>query len=176
MTCGRAPHSEWSTPGRDMFGFFKPRCPLDVREKTWIELRMQWLVERLGFDRICAVEVITPSDEHFPESYSGSDDDVERIFAFVCRQMDVPREAVEMDLYDGQRPSAFLYDSRGSALGLYEPGTLDGVRQKIWIERSQTADPLHLIATTAHELAHCVLLGNGLLTGDEADHEFVTDL
>jgi hypothetical protein len=33
-----------------------------------------------------------------------------------------------------------------------------------------------LISTMAHELAHCVLLGQKWLTGDEADHEFITDL
>ena len=33
-----------------MFGLFKRRCPLDIREKTWVELRLQWLINQLGID------------------------------------------------------------------------------------------------------------------------------
>ncbi|MFN0056597.1 MAG: hypothetical protein ACKV0T_31000 [Planctomycetales bacterium] len=51
-----------------MFGLFSPRCPVDLREKTWIELRMQWLVDRLGLEQIWRVEVITPTNHHFPDS------------------------------------------------------------------------------------------------------------
>ncbi|MBI3864923.1 MAG: hypothetical protein HY290_23855, partial [Planctomycetia bacterium] len=123
-----------------------------------------------------AVEMITPTDEHFPEAYTGCDDDIERIFAFVCRQMDVPRETVDLALFEGEERPRFLDDGRSSPVGLYQLPGDNAARQTVWIKRSQCADPLHLIATAAHELAHCILLGNGLLTSAEADHEFVTDL
>jgi len=159
-----------------MFGMFNPRCPLNIREKTWIELRMQWLVDRLSFDRLASVEILTPSDAHFPEAYSGSDEQIERVFSFLCRQVGVLRDSVDFQVFAGVRPSLYIYDSRNTALGLYEPRSDDSSRQTVWVERSQTADLAHLIATAAHELAHCVLLGNRLLTDAEGDHEFVTDL
>ena len=159
-----------------MFGLFRPRCPLDIREKTWVELRMQWLVDRLGFEQMRTVEVVTPSDKHFPDSYSGTDQEVERVFGQVCDQMRVPRESVELSLFDGVRPSPYILDPRGTALGLYEQRTAENQRHTIWIERKQTDELLHFIGTVAHELAHCILLGDGLLTDAEADHEFITDL
>lgn len=159
-----------------MFGLFSPRCPLNIREKTWVELRMKWLVDRLGFDRLQSVDVITPSDKHFPDSYSGSDQEVEHIFGRVCDQMGVPRESVELALFDGSRHSPYIDDNRGTPLGLYEQRTAEAQRHTVWIERTQTPDLVRVIATAAHELAHCILLGDGLLTDSEADHEFVTDL
>jgi hypothetical protein len=159
-----------------MFGLFTTRCPIDLREKTWVELRMQWLIDRFGFERLRKVEIVTPSDAHFPEAYSGTDDDVERILEQVCRRMGVRRDAIEFQLFAGVRPSAYLYDLRATPLGVFEVRTDDMERHRVWIERSQVIDPLHLVSTAAHELAHSVLLGDRLLTGDEADHEFVTDL
>ena len=38
------------------------------------------------------------------------------------------------------------------------------------------ADPPALVATLIHEACHDLLLGAGRLTGDEPDHELVTDL
>lgn len=159
-----------------MFGLFTPRCPIDLREKTWIELRMQWLIDRLASENLRSIEMITPSDEHFPDAYTGAEGEVERVFGYVCDQMGVPRESVELALFDGVRPSPFIYDGRGTALGVYEQRSAETSRHTVWIERKLTAEPLRLIATAAHELAHCILLGNGLLTGSEADHEFITDL
>jgi hypothetical protein len=44
------------------------------------------------------------------------------------------------------------------------------------VVQSQLADPQSLVATLAHELAHELLLGGGLLSPDAPDHEWVTDL
>jgi hypothetical protein len=159
-----------------MFGFLARRCPLDVREKTWVELRMQWLVDRLGFERLQTAEVLTPTDRHFPEDYHGTDEDIGRIFDRVCDQMKIGRETVRYELFTGSRPSPYIADDRVSALGVYEQRTEQTERHTIWIERSQASDPMMLVATVAHELAHSILLGEGLLTAEDADHEFVTDL
>ncbi|MBS0263212.1 MAG: hypothetical protein JSS02_14805 [Planctomycetes bacterium] len=159
-----------------MFGFFKPRCPIDIREKTWIELRMQWLLERLGAERIAEVEVLTPSPAHFPEAYSGSAADVERIFTLVCERMGVRRNSVELKIFAGARPNPQVLNQNSVALGLYESRESDSDDHKIWIAKQQTEDPANLIATAAHELAHCLLLGGNLLQSADLDHEFITDL
>ncbi len=159
-----------------MLGFLSSRCPLDAREKTWVELRMQWLAERLGFERLRTVEVLTPTDRHFPEDYHGTDADVERIFHRVREWMGIDRNTVCCEMFSGSRPSSYLVDDRGTALGLYQQRDDGADRHKIWIERSQARDPMMVVATVAHELAHSILLGENLLTSADADHEFVTDL
>ncbi len=37
-----------------MFGLFAPKCPLDTKNKTWVERRMLWLARRFGLDRVTA--------------------------------------------------------------------------------------------------------------------------
>ena len=44
------------------------------------------------------------------------------------------------------------------------------------LAESQLSDPERLVATIAHELAHDILLGGGLITVQEEDHEPLTDL
>jgi hypothetical protein len=136
---------------------------------------MQWLVDRIGSEKLQAVEVLTPTNQHFPEDYHGTDDDIARIFNQICERMGVPRMSVEMSLFDGSHDS---YDTgdRTSALGAYERRNATTGCQTVWIDRSQAADPMRLVATVAHELAHCILLGDDLLTDHDADHEFITDL
>ena len=51
-----------------------------------------------------------------------------------------------------------------------------GEQSVIRIAKSQLAEPARLIATLAHELAHELLLGGGLLSASATDHEWVTDL
>lgn len=159
-----------------MFGWFSPRCPLDVREKTWIELRMHWLVERFGKASIQRVDVITPSDEFLPDSYSGRVDEVEQLFLRVCDWIGVSHNVVELKLFDEAIPSSYLADSRVSPLGVYTQRKSPGERHIVWVQRSQVEDPLQFVATAAHELAHCILLGDEWLNDSVGDHEFITDL
>ena len=46
----------------------------------------------------------------------------------------------------------------------------------MWIEVDNLNDPLALVATMAHELAHVHLLGHGRISAEEDDHEPLTDL
>jgi hypothetical protein len=159
-----------------MFGLFRPRCPLNAREKTWLELRMDWLVRQIGFEKFHQIEVVTPTDRYFPERYSGSEQDIERIFRQVCTSMAVPRESIDLQVFDGSHPPPVLVDGRSDALGLYQRPDGAGGTQVVWINRSETTNPMSLVATMAHELAHSILLGQEWLTPQDADHEFVTDL
>jgi hypothetical protein len=63
-------------------------------------------------------------------------------------------------------------DDMPNAAGMYEKGE----RTKIHVAESQLEDLETLIATLAHESAHALLLGQDRLTGEEKDHEHVTDL
>lgn len=159
-----------------MFGLFRPRCPINIREKTWIELRMQWLIDRLGFDALQRVEVITPSDTFFPEAYNGSEQDLRRLFHQVCGYLQAPHERIELKFFTQGRRDEMPSALKQGAAGLFERSEADGGKSTIWLEQSSAADPMKVIATLAHELSHHVLLEGRWLTGEETDHEFVTDL
>ena len=125
---------------------------------------MHWLAQQLGLERMLRTAVLVPTDECFPDDFDGSAHDAERLKALLCNHMqinpqDVPLRIVE----DEQMPRA---------VGHYDQEHDPVIR----IARSQLGDTEGLIATLAHELAHEVLLGRKLLTGEEPDHEWVTDL
>lgn len=148
-----------------MFRWFTPRCPIDPREKVWTERRMQWLARQFGIARLREAEVVLPTTEHFPDPFSGTADDVQRLLERVCRVMRIDPGSLRLRLHaDEEMPGAS---------GLYEEA--DGTAM-IRLAKSQIEHPECLVATLAHELSHFLLRGGNLLTADEPDHEYVTDL
>ncbi len=147
-----------------MLGWLKPTCPIDLREKVWTEQRLGWLVEQFGLERMLQAEMILPTDRYFPEPFVGTQNDARVVLDRVCGYMQVDSTRIVLKFYpDEDRPDAS---------GLYVPGQ----RATIPIAESQLEDQERLIATLAHEVALDLLLGDGLLTGQEEDHERVTDL
>jgi hypothetical protein len=147
-----------------MFDWFEPRCPLATAEKLWTESHMRWLAGKLGFDRLVSSEVILPEDRFFPESYSRDPDGARTIFNRVCGYMKLDPDRYDLHIMPDE-------SIRGAA-GLYHQSE----RPEILLAHSQLADPERLVATIAHELAHDILLGGGLITREEDDHEPITDL
>jgi hypothetical protein len=126
---------------------------------------MRWLADRLGIDRLLKAQVILPTDEHFPDPYHEDLESARRIMHRLCGYMCVDPSAVQLEVCsDEQMPAA---------VGHYDHQS--GPRT-VRVAESQLADPEKLAATLAHELAHEILLGGGLLSGDVPDHEWVTDL
>jgi hypothetical protein len=146
-----------------MFGWFSPQCPLNTQEKTWTEFRMRWLVQQLGIERLLRAEVILPTEEYFPDPYRGTLEDARRIMQRLCGYMGVDPHKLQLELFSDQL--------HPRSLGIY-----DGENRRVWAAESLLADPQALAATLAHELAHDILLGGGLLTTAEPDCEEVTDL
>lgn len=144
--------------------WFVPPCPVDTHTKTWVERRMRWLADRFGPDRLRTVAVVLPTDEFFPDRYTPDEDGCRGCLLRMCGYMGVPPESVHLQIVDDEHMP--------DAAGLYQMRE----RSVICLARSQLADPMRLMATVAHELAHELLMKGGHLTGDEADHEQVTDL
>jgi HEAT repeats len=148
-----------------MLGWFAPRCPVNTVDKTWAETRMRWLADRLGIDRLLKAQVILPTDEHFPDPYGGDLESVRRMMDRLCGYLGLEPGAVKLEVCsDEQMPGATGHYDRVSG-----PTT-------VRVAESQLADAEKLAATLAHELAHEILLGRGLLSRDAPDHEWVTDL
>ena len=149
-----------------MFGWFQPSCPVDLCDKIWVEQRLAWLVARFGTQRILGAPRILPTREFFPDPYGGVSDDLPELFGRVCEYMGADAKRFDVAL--------FTERDRSDALGLYT--CEKGGRPKISLLDSLLPDQEAAIATLSHEVAHDLLLGAGLLTGDEPDHENLTDL
>lgn len=144
-----------------VFGLFSPKPPLGPQEKAWVEVRMAWLAEQFGFDRMRRAEVIVPSDRHFPDAYDATPDAARRYLDRICRYMDIDPSQIELRV--------LAKDDMPGAAGLFEPGL-------VYVADTQLDDPEALVATLAHELAHELLYRANLLQDGEPDFEWVTDL
>jgi HEAT repeat protein len=149
-----------------MFGWFRPRCPVDPPDKVWIERRMTWLAHVLGLERCRDSQVVLLTTEFFPDPYNGEESEVRPLLNRVCGYMGVDPGRFDLGFFD-ENP-----DDDRDALGVY----LGGKRERIEINRSELADPMSLVGTIAHELAHAILLGEGHIARDVPDQEYVTDL
>jgi hypothetical protein len=156
-----------------MFGWFGPRCPVSAEDKVWAEERLRWLAAHFGLERLRSAAVVLPTPEFFPEPYGGTEADGRVVFERVCRRLKLDPGSVPMEFFAEDRAPPWLGEGRHEgAAGLYENA---GWARRIQIERSALSDPVILIATAAHELAHLLLGGSSFAEGDE-DHEKLTDL
>src|SRR5438445_89739 len=113
-----------------MFGWFSARCPLDTWEMTWTEMRMRWLADQFGLDRLRTAEVILPTDDYFPDPYQGTTREVRRLMRRLCGFMDIEPDSVELEICeDLQLPEA---------AGHYDAS---GRRPVVRVAQSQLADP-----------------------------------
>ena len=159
-----------------MFGWLQPQCPLASEDLKWIERRMTWLCDEFGIARLLGITVILPTSEYFPEPFESTAPGVRTLLDRTCRYMDVDPSRVQLDFFSQHKSVAFntdLIDPRSGAAGLYDE---QSGRITIWLETSTLSDPFNVVATLAHELGHVHLLGDGRLSGEEPDHEPLTDL
>jgi hypothetical protein len=158
---------------------FAPSCPVEDRERTWIEDSIEWFGSQFG-DGPLSAPVILPTSEFFPPPYSGSEKDVRAAVGKVAGYMGVHAEvSVKFsDDFDHARdlgqmiPGAVTQYS--GAAGVFTTG--EGGRPVVTIDTSNTDQPARLLAVIAHELGHVRLLGEGRIQADRNDQEPLTDL
>jgi len=141
-----------------MFDWLTPMFPVDTWQKAWIERRMRWLADCFGIDRLLNAEVILPTEDFFPGSFQEDEESARHFLIRLCGYMGVELRNISLDVCED-------HEMQGLA-GEYEKRECSKIR----IARSQLADPLQLLATLAHELAHELLLGDERLSADVPDH------
>lgn len=158
--------------------WFVPKCPVEAEDKAWIEESLLWLIEEFGADTLLKTSIILPTNEFFPDEFSGDEDNLRALVNRVCDYMDVDSDRVELEIFTDPRAVAsqdlpsYEYSHSGAA-GHYRKRRGKFV---VSLESSQVSDPTGLIATIAHELGHVRLLGEGRVAASYDDHEPLTDL
>jgi hypothetical protein len=159
-----------------MFGWFKPSCPVDPAAKVWIEDRLQWLCEEFRDNALKGKPLILPTAEFFPDAFDGSKRDVLRMLDRVCQYMEVSPNLVALRRFKGGQ-NLWLVNNSGqylpTAAGTYQEGENKFI---IRVSSEELAEPMSLVGTLAHELAHVRLLGEGRIAMDAYDNELLTDL
>jgi hypothetical protein len=160
-----------------MFGWlFPPCCPCDPAAKEWVEERLLWLAEEFEDSAFTGRRLVLPTPEFFPDPYDGSTRTVWDLLERVCGYMDVDSCLVGLKMV-GDAGKLWLVNDSGQylpgAAGTYSEGRHQFI---ITIDKSGLDDPVGLVGTMAHELAHVRLLGEGRIMREVYDNELLTDL
>lgn len=143
-------------------------CPVDEKVRNWLEKSFQFLLTLFGKEETQQRVTLTPSPEHFPIRYNGSEESAYETLKIVANQMEVPVEKISLDFYDDNLQQI----TEGSPGGLYWGNSEDG-NFEISIVNKLLEDPENMVATLAHEIAHIKLLGENRLKEND---EPITDL
>ena len=131
-------------------------------ERLWVDESLDWLTGQFGAE-VLRSDVLLPDDPRLPRPYRGGPDDVRRVVETVIAQLRVDRDAVTVELDEGDPAELELlahlprlaYSSQG-AVGHYQRSA-DG-SPLITLTDELTANPVSLVAVLAHELGHHRLL------------------
>ncbi len=159
---------------------FRRRCPVEDRERRWIEESLEWLTGQFG-EHLLRRDVLLPEDPRFPRPYRGGPEDVRAVTDLLFAHLGVDRSAVTVEIEERDPVERQLlahlpraaYRHSGAA-GHYRTAA-DG-RPLINLTGELVADPVALVAVLAHELGHHRLLGEERIGRDRRDGEPLTDL
>jgi hypothetical protein len=156
---------------------FRPSCPCDPAAKEWVEERLEWLSEEFDDSAFNGRRVVLPTPEFFPDPYDRSKKSVRALLDRVCGFMDVIPDLVKLR-FVADAGNVWLVNETGQYLPSGAAGTYeeDGGKFVIRIDKSGLDDPMGLVGTIAHELAHARLLGEGRIMREIFDNELLTDL
>ncbi|MCA9023822.1 MAG: hypothetical protein KDA86_01290 [Planctomycetaceae bacterium] len=144
---------------------------ISEEERSWIDYRFDWLIKEFGLDDLREITVVLPTIEFFPNTYDGSDADVQNILRIVCNTMTVDRTRVRLRFFDD---NTYVDGINSGASGLYAKTRR---KEEIWLSTRILEDPMKVVATLSHELAHAKLIGEKRIhPNNDQDHEKLTDL
>ncbi len=162
-----------------MFWNKKKKLPITEEDKIWVDEDLNWLKTEFGKEHFMEIRTVTPTKDFYERTFDGTEKDAEFILERTMELMNIQNGDIKLDFFsdspiemdDGTilTTPADLNGSWKSASGTYqqtENGTV------ISIETGQLKNPISLIATISHELAHQILLGENRI---EENDEFLTD-
>lgn len=157
-----------------MLGWLFGGCPVDPAAKEWIEERLLWLRDEFGADELYADNTVLPTAEFFPDRFDGSRESVRVLYRRVCEYMGVDEDRVRLKFFRGAPGGFHLVDEGGQMVPTTPAGTY--TPDVIRLNLDEIADPMSLVGTLAHELAHERLLGEDRIMSEVYDNELLTDL
>jgi hypothetical protein len=150
-------------------------CPVSEEDQAWIEKSLYWFTTQFGYDPVQRRTLVPP--DFVPAGYTGTDDDIRRLFALACPAMGTSTDRVALRFVGEPAldPEAYRYvvHRESFAAGVFlneESGYV------IELDREIARDPQMIAATIAHELGHVRLNGDKGVDPAGEDAERLTDL
>ncbi len=143
-----------------MFNLFKKKPLLREESIQWIIDSFAWSLENFGSDVFYSETfLVTPSDKYFPDKITNEKYLAKLIFKRVQEYAGMQDWSCELVVQDHDMnpyiaPTVKLANTQQSPAGTFSYSDHDNTKAKITYNPSQVKNPLELIATFAHELAH----------------------
>ncbi len=159
----------------------KEKLPITENDKKWVERSLLLLTELFEPIYLKSLSTITPDKQYFDREFTGTEEDAEYILERLISIMHIDAWEIQLMFYSN-KPTSFsegitatpqdkLKGSWKSSSGKYIDNGLG--HKEIRIELEELKDPISLISTMSHELAHYKLLGEYRM---EENDELLTDL
>lgn len=152
--------------------------PLEKKNIEWINESFNWIRNEFGNEIILNSEIIIPLKDKIPISINPNENYAKELVGFVASKMQINRDLIDIDFYNQSQMELdgnFItqqYEEDKYSTGQYWGKSKNG-KYQISLEISQLKNPIALIATIAHELAHIKLLGEKRIKEND---EYLTDL
>lgn len=163
-----------------MFWNKKRKLPVTKEDKAWVEESIEWLRIELGEDNFKRIKTVTPTKDFYNRNFDGTQDDAKFILERTMELMNIDDVDIRLEFFSDspvQMDDGSILSTPGDIHGAWESAsgtfekTIEGTI--ISIEEEQLKNPVSLIATISHELAHYILLGENRT---EENDEYLTDL
>ncbi len=124
-----------------MFGWMKPKCPVDNEAKGWIESRLHWLSDNSVMKYLHAAPLFFQHAITFPIRWMGPMKAFEICWIRFARYMNVDPEHVDLELFTNQN-ELWLVNEEGKYLPTGAAGLYDEQPEKtvIHIETSELSN------------------------------------
>lgn len=161
--------------------WFKPRLPLDDESRQWVEDSFQRLIGLFGKDRLLKTKLVLPEQEFFPDPIEATQASLDGLLKRLCGYMQVDPTPIELHVIEDPvthmvaKLPFYSGKTASEPAGLYYKPESES-KIKIAVNVETLSNPIRLIATLAHELAHVLLLAGGKVGSEEPDMEPLTDL
>lgn len=163
-----------------MFWNTKPKLPITIEDKKWIELSIKFLRLSFGEKQFKNIKTVTPTEKFFDRKFEGNEEDAKFILKRTIKLMNVQKKRIQLNFFSDQpieMDDGTILTTPADADGKWKSAA--GTYQKsnsittISIETSQLKDTTSLISTISHELSHQLLLGEKRIIEND---EYLTDL
>ncbi|MEM8937917.1 MAG: hypothetical protein AAGC64_01065 [Bacteroidota bacterium] len=163
-----------------MFWKRKKKLPITEEDKVWVDEALNWLCKELGEAHFMKMQTVTPTADFYDRTFDGTEEDARFILDRTKEIMGLRKAKIKLHFFSDspiETDDGTILTTPADIEGQWKSaaGTFEQRKGKtiISIERQQLKNPISLIATISHELAHEILLGQNRI---EENDEYLTDL
>ena len=154
--------------------WFSPRLPVAADEAAWLDENVDWVTREFSASELTG-PVVLPTRDSFPIERLHCEAGARAVLDIVARRMSINPAGVDF-VYTPDHDAGALRFGSGVHQGVAGHYVVVDGRPVVTVFGAESAGPVTLVATLAHELAHVRLLGEGRIDPDRRDGEPLTDL